>query len=120
MDLHPEVKEEVLTSLTKACVEVLKRLGKEACVVMAFRIKFFYFGRDFVGPVITVHIKDPLGRKTSYGTDYRFIGRKKIDPTADEIVEFLYPELSTTIKKFLKKARKNFSDIKEELDGMKV
>src|ERR1700733_10266645 len=94
IDLHSDpntiISFEQLTSITTGCLAALSGLGPLAELVEDFRVTFHSFnqsGADSApcGPVFEVHYRDPLRRKGSYGTDYRFMGPGSPTPTANEI-----------------------------------
>lgn len=93
------VAREQLQAIIDGCVETLRRLGMLNEMVEAIRVTFCYWSppplgsQDFhYGPRITVYFHDPFGSKTSYGTDYRFIGSGGSAPSAKEIVEYFCAE----------------------------
>jgi hypothetical protein len=119
IDLHdPEwrlIPADVLAEINRGCLETLHRLGNLKSAVEAFRVVFASFGKSpNSGPVITVHFSDPLGRKSSHMTDFRFIGDGKHNPTSEEIVNHLCREdiLPKRIREFLGECERKLREAK--------
>ena len=82
------VSEESLVAITSACIEILKRLGKQASAVEAFRVIFSTMpGYPGPGPTIQVYVTDPFGAKSSFTSDYRHFGGRAPHPSAEDIAD---------------------------------
>ncbi|MEI6553748.1 MAG: hypothetical protein WCO09_04205 [bacterium] len=109
-DLYPTgdqlVPFDQFTSISLACVETLTRLGNLSEMVEAFRITWIYASNVgpgvSPGPRFTIYFVDPLGGKASCTTDCRFIGKGTVDPTAEEIADFLTSYLSPLISRHIR------------------
>ena len=68
------VPEETLSAIALGCRQTLENLAELRRFIEVFRVEFMDFEGKGWGPVITVRFQDPLGAKTAFSTDYRFIG----------------------------------------------
>ena len=74
------------TAITNGCLETLLALGKLGEVIEMFRITWIDLGKG-PGPKFTIYFCDPLGEKSYYNADYRFLGKGGTQPSANEIAE---------------------------------
>jgi hypothetical protein len=66
-------------AMTEACVEVLRRLGKLAAAVEAFRVMFSKNGGGNWEADVTTHFSNPMGVKCSDGMTYEFKPNEQTD-----------------------------------------
>lgn len=104
----PEAKllldQETLVAVTSGCLSTLFRLGELGKLVEVFRVTFVRLGKEETsGPRIRVYYRDPLGTKTWHETDFRFMGSGSPTPSAKEIAETLYKDLSRFMREHLKR-----------------
>jgi hypothetical protein len=106
-DYDPIVSNETLTAVSIGCRQTLVNLGEIGKMIEVIKVTFttFPLGKtdDPTGPVFKIIFCDPLGKKCSYETDFRFIGTEVFNPevTADEISEHLCKELPRFIEEHL-------------------
>lgn len=102
-----------LCSLVTGLNDGIFAMGRLSHAIKKIEASFTYNG----GLALTIHFVDPLGNESFHATDYRFIGKKSLRPSAEEICEIFLPEnhLANFIRVFLLKAEKKLEHAREVL-----
>lgn len=106
------VNPEGLKEIAFACQKVLLELGTLARLIEVFRITWVNHGKGF-GPEISIYFHDPMGEKCSHTTDYRFMGNRSINPTADDISKNILSDLPRLMEERIKISRTKLSKVQK-------
>ena len=103
------VSPEQLTEIALGCLDVLNGLGPRGRLIEVFKVTFVEL-KGSVGPCVTVHYHDPMGKVCSYGSDFRFMGSGGPMPSRKEIADGFLAMLPAAMDEHVRRSRKTLAD----------